>query len=101
MSGTPYIERGFSPETMNVPSFEEEEKRSTFEPKNDILSLLEQIARLGLARRIDNFIWKIGTAKEEPFQRPTDRQMKKRLLPSPQWGSASESDSQNKMSIGG
>jgi hypothetical protein len=29
VSGTPYIERGFSPETMNVPSFEEEEKLGT------------------------------------------------------------------------
>jgi transcriptional regulator with XRE-family HTH domain len=27
VSGTPYVERGFSPETMNVPSFEEEMTR--------------------------------------------------------------------------
>jgi transcriptional regulator with XRE-family HTH domain len=30
VSGTPYIEYGFTPETMNVPSFEEEEKRGAF-----------------------------------------------------------------------
>lgn len=30
VSGTPYIERGFGPDTMNVPSFEEEEKKGTF-----------------------------------------------------------------------
>lgn len=29
VSGTPYVERGVSPETFSVPSFEEEEKRGT------------------------------------------------------------------------
>jgi transcriptional regulator with XRE-family HTH domain len=31
VSGTPYIERGYSPETLDVPSFEEEEKRGVFQ----------------------------------------------------------------------
>ena len=31
VSGTPYVERGYSPDTMNVPSFEEENKAGTFE----------------------------------------------------------------------
>jgi transcriptional regulator with XRE-family HTH domain len=30
VSGTPYIEHGFSPETMNVPDFDEEEKQGKF-----------------------------------------------------------------------
>lgn len=31
VSGTPYTERGYGPETMNVPSFEDEEKSGVFE----------------------------------------------------------------------
>ena len=31
ITGTPYIERGFSPETMNVPGFDEEEQLGVFE----------------------------------------------------------------------
>jgi transcriptional regulator with XRE-family HTH domain len=40
-SGTPYIERGFSPATMNVPSFDEEARHGAFvqlvEPRTAIL----------------------------------------------------------------
>jgi transcriptional regulator with XRE-family HTH domain len=31
VSGTPYVERGFRPETMNIPSFEEEEKQNVLD----------------------------------------------------------------------
>src|SRR5438874_8282470 len=34
-SGTSYMEHGYGPETMNVPSFEEEERRGAFEVQED------------------------------------------------------------------
>jgi hypothetical protein len=40
VSGTPYVERGYRPETMNVPSFEEEEKEGVLEEgQNDNANL--------------------------------------------------------------
>jgi hypothetical protein len=38
VSGTPYTEHGYGPETMNVPSFEEEEKRGAFDVSQDAAS---------------------------------------------------------------
>lgn len=36
VSGTPYIEYGLSPETMNVPNFEEEEEHGVFDRQADV-----------------------------------------------------------------
>jgi transcriptional regulator with XRE-family HTH domain len=35
VSGTPYVERGLSPDTMNVPSFDQEEEQGTFDAQLD------------------------------------------------------------------
>jgi transcriptional regulator with XRE-family HTH domain len=39
VSGTPYTERGFSPETMNVPNFEEETKLGRLEENIDSITV--------------------------------------------------------------
>ncbi len=102
VSGTPYIERGLSPETMNVPSFDEEEKQSTLEPKDDTLSILEQSPQLGSeSREMDNIKSMGGTESEMPFDESSARQEKKPPLPSPPPASISGDGPKDRISMGG
>jgi transcriptional regulator with XRE-family HTH domain len=41
VSGTPYTEHGFSPNTMNVPSFDEEDQRGIFAPTEPPVTSIE------------------------------------------------------------
>jgi transcriptional regulator with XRE-family HTH domain len=75
VSGTPYVERGYRPQTMNVASFEEEERQGAFETQAG-LSVPVLGTQLGSAPvGMDDIITSYGTAPEPSF-----------LLPSPQRG---------------
>jgi transcriptional regulator with XRE-family HTH domain len=100
VSGTPYIEHGFSPETMSVPTFEEEDEQNTFEPKDDTLSLLEQSAQIGSSRGLGNITWQCGNGTEMPFDLRTVRQGKKPPLPFRPQGGIGGLGKQEQISMG-
>jgi hypothetical protein len=85
VSGTPYIEHGFSPDTMNVPSFDNEEQRGIFTPHNDIASLLDQSEQPGSGDGVEGASQR-GTETEMQFDlQDTEQrkwQRKKESLPS-------------------
>lgn len=65
VSGTPYVERGFSPETMNPPNFDEEERQGVFEPENR--PILGQMAQVGHEpHEKANIIIQYGSSGIEP-----------------------------------
>lgn len=78
VSGTPYVERGFSPETMNLPSFEEEEKERAFDSREGVP------ARHSFCEdEIGKVEWQKGSDTGMRFELPPIPQGKKPPLPFP------------------
>ena len=84
VSGTPYMERGYGPETMNVPSFEEEERQGAFETQAGLSAPIPS-PQLGCAPAgMDDIIINYGTGPEPSFRLPSPQRGFPPSLPPPQ-----------------
>jgi transcriptional regulator with XRE-family HTH domain len=66
ISGTPYLDIGLSPETMNVPTFEEEERRGAFESQADLVIPTPQQG--ASPQEIEDIPIQDDTGAEPPFE---------------------------------
>jgi transcriptional regulator with XRE-family HTH domain len=84
VSGTPYVELGYGPRTMNVPSFEEEEEQNAFESQDGPPLPREQSQQLGSAPHdIDWIDWQRDTRIEAPLDLPNPQGKAAPLPPIP------------------
>jgi transcriptional regulator with XRE-family HTH domain len=67
VSGTPYVERGYRPETMNVPSFEEEEKERVFDAQTGLSATILDPPLGSDPNGLDDIIVQRGTGTEVLF----------------------------------
>jgi len=88
-SGTSYTEHGYGPETMNVPSFEEEERRGAFDVQEStpLISTPQQDAQLGHPlRNPPEDTTQFGGRTELPIDQPIPQQWTRFPLPIPPSG---------------
>jgi len=84
VSGTPYVERGYSPETMNVPSFEEEERQRAFESQAGFSAPMPGPQQGSPTGMDDIIIINYGTGPEPSFWLPSPQRGLPPPLPSQQ-----------------
>jgi transcriptional regulator with XRE-family HTH domain len=99
VSGTPYVEQGYSPETMNVRSFEEEERQGAFKAQADLT--FSASPQLGSSpHEMQAIIWQPGTGTEVPYDLPSP-QGKATPLPFIPSQHISGANPQNEIYLGG
>jgi transcriptional regulator with XRE-family HTH domain len=85
VSGTPYVERGYRPETMNVPSFDEEDKNNAFDAQDSISNSLDKLNAQVKQRQAapPNGLSEQGNGPEMTFEFPKSPQGKTSFWPFP------------------
>jgi hypothetical protein len=96
VSGTPYVERGYGPQTMNVPSFEEEEKQGAFEGK------MGNPAQQSLSEdEIGKVEWQKGSEIEMRYELPLIPQARKPPLSFPKPACIGSGPEESQIRMGG
>lgn len=99
VSGTPYVERGYRPQTMNVPSFEEEERQGAFETQAGFSAPMPG-PQSGAPVGMDDIIINYGTGPEPSFWLPGPQRGFPPPLPPPQGARGFSSEDQIGMGAG-